>query len=282
MCRLCLVEVSLELLRHASDGACGRMSLRLAVPSFRRRMCSSTSKVKTRAAGPAGEVAVLSMDDGKMNAFSFDMISQIEQALDMSRSAGAVVLTGNERCFSAGFDLAVMGKAPSAESGELLEAGGHMLFKMLSYDRPLFMAAGGHALALGAIVLLSGDVRIGVADSNLPKPIKVGLNEVHIGMPLPRFGVEMARARLAPTHLTRSTTLGEVYDPAGAVAAGYLDALVPAVDLLHHTIDLAAKHAKLGTAFHTTKVFEREPLLEAAKNMLHRDVAAFSATSDSQ
>lgn len=217
------------------------------------------------------------MNDGKMNAFSHEMIGQLTAALDDAKSAGAVVLTGNDRCFSAGFDLSVMSTAPSPEAGELLQAGGRMLFTMLQYKRPLFMAVPGHALALGAIVLFAGDVRIGVSDTDLPKPIKVGLNEVHIGMPLPRFGIEMARARLAPTHLTRATTLGTLYDPAGAVAAGYLDTLVPSATLLDHTIELAAQHAKLGTAFHITKTFERAQLIEACNESIAADVAAFTS-----
>ena len=134
---------------------------------------------------------MLTMDDGKMNAFSHEMISQVKAALKDAGDAGAVVLTGNTRCFSAGFDLSVMGKAPSKEAAELLRAGGDMIEQMLSYKRPLLMAAPGHALALGAIVLLAGDVRIGVADA--PKPAKIGCNEVHINMPMPRFGMELAR-----------------------------------------------------------------------------------------
>ena len=77
-------------------------------------------------------------------------------------------------------------------------------------------------------MLLSCDRRIG-ADG----PAKIGLNEVAIGMALPIFAVELARDRLQPAQLhARPPSAARVYDPAGAVEAGYLDAVVPEFDLL--------------------------------------------------
>ena len=241
-------------------GRLGRPLRAIAARGCSRRLSSdlaSNGLVSIRTAGPKGEVAVISMDDGKMNAFSFEMIRQLEEALgSVEASAGAVVLTGNERCFSAGFDLSVMGKGPSPEGGRLLQAGGDMLTKMLGYKRPLVIASPGHSLALGAIVLFAGDLRIGVSDA--AKPIKVGLNEVHIGMPLPRFGVELGRLRLAPTYRTRALVLGEIYSPMDAVSVGYLDDAVPAATLLEEAIKRASTLAHLGAAFHKTKLIERQ------------------------
>ena len=47
--------------------------------------------------------------------------------------------------------------------------------------------------------------------------------EISIGLAVPPFATEVARARLNPTHFNRATLLAEVFDPEGAVAAGYLD-----------------------------------------------------------
>ena len=65
------------------------------------------------------------------------------------------------------------------------------------------------------------DYRIGVTG-----PFKIGLNEVAIGMPLPIFAMELARARLSKRHLTQAVAQARIYDPAGAVDAGYLDEVV--------------------------------------------------------
>ena len=52
-------------------------------------------------------VATITMDDGKVNVLGPDMQAAINEALDRAEkdSAKAVVLAGNERVFSGGFDL---------------------------------------------------------------------------------------------------------------------------------------------------------------------------------
>ena len=55
-----------------------------------------------------GPIATITMDDGKVNAFSIDMLKAVHSALDRAEQDGAVVvLTGREGYFSAGFDLKV-------------------------------------------------------------------------------------------------------------------------------------------------------------------------------
>src|SRR5690606_18870553 len=94
----------------------------------------------------------------------------------------------------------------------------------------------------GALVLLAADVRVG-ADG----PFKIGLNEVAIGLPLPIYGVELARYRLAPSRFD-AVILGDVVDPAGALAAGYLDEVVPAGDVVAAARRHADRLAALPTA----------------------------------
>lgn len=258
----------------------GPSALRCAAAAARSFCTSSqpTCLVTKAIVGERSNVALLKLDDGKMNAFSFDMLNRVHSALDsVDADCGAVVLTGNGKAFSAGFDLSVMGKGPSQEAGVLLQEGADLLFRLLEYPKPLIMAANGHALALGAIVLLTGDLRIGT--SNTPK-CKVGTNEVHIGMPLPRFGIELAKARLHPSHLTRAATLGFIYDPEGAVEAGYLDLLAAPGVLEATAIAHASKLAHLGAqgdkgAFHLTKLFEREDLIARCNSALKADVVLF-------
>lgn len=98
------------------------------------------------------------------------------------------------------------------------------------------IACTGHAMAAGALMLSAADYRLG-----LRGPFKIGLNEVSIGMPVPIVGVEMARQRLTPRYLHRATVLAEVFDPEGAVEAGYLDRVVPE-DQLKGAIQDTAQH----------------------------------------
>ena len=56
-----------------------------------------------------GDVAILTMDDGKANAVSHEMLDALNAAFDEAeQNSGAIVLTGRPGKFCSGFDLKVM------------------------------------------------------------------------------------------------------------------------------------------------------------------------------
>lgn len=168
-----------------------------------------------------GSAAIVRMDDGKANALSTPMIDRLLEALARAeKEAGAMVLAGRPDRFCAGFDLRVMMSGPDAAEALLLR-GSELLMKLYAAKIPLVIACTGHALAGGALVLLTGDVRIGAEGA-----YRIGLNEVEIGLPVPVLAMELARDRLLPTELTRATLLARIYDPTEAAEAGYLDRTV--------------------------------------------------------
>lgn len=188
---------------------------------------------------------LIQMDDGKANALGFEMLAQLGKALDQAEEAGkVVVICGRPGKFSAGFDLSVMGKGGD-DMVAMLRTGANLSRRMLDFPTPVILAVSGHALAMGALMLLSADYRIGVHGT-----FKIGLNEVAIGMTMPYFAVELARARLAKTHLTTSVALARVYDAPGAVEAGYLDEVVSEEDLLTRAIAMAEQLAGLDMEAH--------------------------------
>ncbi len=199
-------------------------------------------------------VAVLRFDDGKANVLSYASIDALSAALDRAEAeARAVCIVGREGRMCAGFDLSVMTAGADA-ARSLVERGGDLLLRIYQHPQPVVAAVTGHALAAGALLVLACDVRIG-ADV----PAKIGLNETSIGMPLPLFALALAEDRLAPTELTRATLGAEVYDPAGAVAAGYLDRVVAADVVVDEAI---AEARRLGAyrpeAYAQTKEVLRE------------------------
>lgn len=188
---------------------------------------------------------LVTMDDGKANALSFDMLAQLNAALDAAEQSGKVVIIcGRPGKFSAGFDLSIMGQGGDAML-DLLREGAGLSRRLLNFPAPVILAVSGHALAMGALLLLSADYRIGVRGN-----YKIGLNEVAIGMTLPYFGVELARARLASAHLDKAVGLAQIYAADGAVAAGYLDEAVEEGDLLSRAVDAAEQLAGLNMEAH--------------------------------
>lgn len=187
-----------------------------------------------------GRVAVLTMDDGKANALSPDLVAALGEAFDRAEAeAGAVVLAGRPGRFCAGFDLSVMRQGGDATRG-LVGAGADLFVRMWTSPLPVVAACTGSAVAAGALLLLSSDVRIG-ADVEA----RIGLNEVAIGLGLPVFAVELARARLDPRHLTAATVLARLTGAAEAVEVGYLDRVVAADDVVGEAVAEAERLAEL-------------------------------------
>lgn len=185
-------------------------------------------------------VAVVFIDDGKANALSYEVIDGVLGALERAgREAGAVVLCGREGRFSAGFDLREMTGGMS-RARALLGRGADLLLGLYLAPLPVVVACTGHALAGGALTLLTGDVRVGARGA-----FRIGLNEVQIGMPLPVLAVELARDRLARGEFLRATLFATLYGPDEAVAAGYLDEVVDAGAVLDVAIAHAARLAGL-------------------------------------
>lgn len=168
------------------------------------------------------DVALITLDDGKANALGFEMFALLDDALDQAVSqAQATVLLGRPGVLSGGFDLNVIRSGDPVEIEKLVRCGVRMLMKLFGHEQPLVVGTAGHAVALGAFLLLSADYRIGV-DGNF----KIGLNETAIGLTLPAFGVELARARLSPLYLSRSAIVAELFEPKKAIEAGFLDQVV--------------------------------------------------------
>jgi enoyl-CoA hydratase len=217
-----------------------------------------------------GTTALVTMDDGKANALSYAMIDALLEALGRAeREAAALVLAGRPEKFCAGFDLKVMMSGPDA-ARQLLRRGADLLMRLYATPLPLVIACTGHAIAGGALVVLTGDVRLGAAGA-----FRLGLNEVSIGLPVPLLAMELARDRLTPTALPRATLGAQLYGPDEAVAAGYLDAAVPAAELAARA---AAEAARLGAlsrmAYRATKQRLRGATIARITSGLDADMAS--------
>jgi enoyl-CoA hydratase len=219
-------------------------------------------------------VATITMDDGKVNVMSVAMLSALNAALDKAASDRAVVvLTGRPGTFSAGFDLKTL-TAGGPDAQKMVTMGFELAHRMLSFPTPVIVACNGHAIAMGVFLVLAADYRIG-ADG----PFKIGANEVAIGITMPHFGIEICRQRLAPAHLNRAVIFSEMYSPADAVPAGFLDKVVPAAELQNEAQKLAASLTKLNMDVHaSSKLRLRDQTLKAIRAAIDADGGLLSST----
>jgi len=218
-------------------------------------------------------IAALTMDDGKANVMSVAMLQALNAAFDRAQADQAVVvLAGRERVFSGGFDLAVFSRGAD-ELVAMLEAGARLTERLLSFPRPIVTACTGHAIAMGAFLLLSTDMRIGVDHG-----ARFQLNEVQVGLTMPRFAIEVCRQRLSPVCLSQAVATAVTYSPQQAVAAGFLDEVVPVEALTDAVRARAEGLAKLHTAaFAATKLRLRRQALAALRAAIDEDVAEWAA-----
>ena len=194
------------------------------------------STTATVTATTDGAVHVIRLDDGKANVVRHDVLQAIHAELDRIEedpSVHAVVIAGRAGQFSGGFDLKEFAKGPEA-TRNLVIAGGALCNRLFVFPKVTVTAVTGNAIAAGAILTMACDWNVGATGA-----FKMGLPETAIGMALPIFAHELARVRLLPPYLTRATILGELFDPATSLAAGYLDQIAAPDD----TVDSAIARA---------------------------------------
>ena len=220
----------------------------------------------------ADGVATITLDDGRANALSPAMQEALNAALDRAATDdAAIVLAGREGRFSAGFDLAVMNEGGQAVA-DMVIGGFDLSLRLLEWPRPVVAACTGHAMAMGAFLLLSCDERIGAEG-----PFKLAANEVAIGLTMPHTAVALMRMRLTPPVFQRSAILSHTFDPPGAVTAGYLDVLTAPDQVVAEATGRATTLLDLDERAHRgTKLRVREPGLEAMRAARQLDLNEFS------
>ena len=149
----------------------------------------------------------------------------------------------------------------------MLRSGAEFALRLLEYPWPVIVASNGHALPMGAFMMLTSDIRLGVDG-----PFRIGLNEVLIGLTIPHFAIEIARHRLTPPYFNRIVT-GELLSPAEALTAGYLDRLTSAEKLLPSAGQIADSYVNVDlTHFAATKKRVRSQAIAAVRAAIDSEI----------
>ena len=207
-------------------------------------------------------IAVVTMDDGKVNALGPDMLAEINKALDQAEAddADAVVIAGNNRVFSAGFQLKVFQSGDAQASIDMLKGGFELSHRLLSFRKPVVAAITGHAIAMGSFLACSTDHRIAAPGYNFQA------NEVAIGMVLPYPALEVMKLRLTRSAYQQAVGLARTFFGDTALAGGWVDEIVMPEVVLERACEAArgftALHAK---AHYASKMRARQEALDAIR-----------------
>jgi enoyl-CoA hydratase len=221
-------------------------------------------------------IAIIRMDDGKVNALSPDLIQNLAAAFDRAREhSRAIALFGRPDRFCAGFDLRVM-MSGLDELRALVGEGCELLMRIYEHPLPVVVGCTGHALAAGILLVATGDVRIGVRGD-----FKLGLNELTKSMPVPVFAQELARDRLDPRELVAATLGATIYKPEDALRVGWLDQLVDASELEQRVLEAARRMARhSGSSFAVTKRTLRHRTIDYVRHTLQANLQEFAIQSN--
>jgi enoyl-CoA hydratase len=219
------------------------------------------------------------MDDGKVNVMSAAMLRDLRAAFDEAEKAAAIAVlrSGRPRIFSAGFDLKVFAANDPKSSLEMVKAGAELALHLMPFPMPVIGVMEGHAFPMGTFLLLACDVRLGTQGKH-----RMGFNEVAIGIAPPGFAIELARSRIHPAWLSRTVTLGEMFEPDDAVAAGFLDYAVSADEVDASLEEILKSLRSLHMPSHAlAKKRLRRPAIEAMRASIDSELtlAAYEANS---
>ncbi|MBW0012992.1 crotonase/enoyl-CoA hydratase family protein [Mycobacterium sp.] len=211
-------------------------------------------------------IAVVRMDDGKVNALGPTMQQALNEAIDQADrdDVGALVITGNERVFSGGFDLKILTSGLSSGDAQpaidMLRGGFELAYRLLSHPRPVVMACTGHAIAMGAFLLSSGDHRVAAHAYNIQA------NEVAIGMTIPYAALEIMKLRLTQSAYQQAAGLAKTFFGETALAAGFVDEIVLPEMVVTRAEEAAREFANLHRHAHAaTKLRARADALAAIR-----------------
>ena len=217
----------------------------------------------------SGPVSTIVMDDGKANVMSLAMLKALHAAFDQAEKDNTVaILKARGKHFSGGFDLNVFTNGNAEEQYLMVKAGAELALRILSFPTPVVTACQGNAFPMGAFLIMSADHRI-AAEGNY----RIGMNEVAIGLTVPRFAIEIARQRLTPAYFSRVVMTAEMFAPLEAVTAGFFDRVVPLSELERAAEEAAHALSALNmTAHAATKARARGAVISMIRGMIDEDI----------
>ena len=192
------------------------------------------------------DISIIKLDDGKANAFSYDMLSQVNELLKkVPRDSGALVITGREGLFSGGFDLKTLATGDMEKITKMVLLGYRLLLELFSFDRPIVAAVSGHSIALGLFVTCSADYRIAIDGKYVCQA-----NEVRNNMDIPTQIMEIIRARVNKKYFYSAVYHSDAYSVQDSIEVGYIDEVVSEDQFMKRVMEKAKELATLPHPFY--------------------------------
>ena len=194
------------------------------------------------------DVSIIKLDDGKANAFSYEMLTKVNELLgQVPKDSGALVITGRDGLFSGGFDLKTIATGDMEKITKMVHLGYRLLEDLYSFDRPVIAAVSGHSIALGLFVVCSADYRIAIDGEYICQA-----NEVRNNMDIPTPIMEILKARVNKNYFYPAVYHSDAYSVQDSIAVGFIDEVVTETEFMSRVMEKAKELASLPHPFYAS------------------------------
>jgi len=212
------------------------------------------------------QIALVRMDDGKVNAIESAWCAELGAALDRieaDRNAKALLLFGRAGCFCAGLDRKLLPTLAPAELRTATQAFVATMERLFLFPKPVLAASAGHALAAGLMLYLASDLRLALDDADS----RYGLPEVSQGIPLIGPTAAICAAAILPARHAELLLHARRLKAREAFEWGIVHELAPSREALEaRAFERARELRELDLTAHlVTKRALRIPLLDTAR-----------------
>jgi enoyl-CoA hydratase len=204
-------------------------------------------------------ILTLRLAHGKASALDVELLDTLLRELDgVAEDARALILTGTGSIFSAGVDLFRLTEGGAGYVRQFLPLLSRVVRTLFAFRRPVVVAANGHAIAGGCVLVLAADVRLMAAGAG-----RIGLPELLVGVPFPAAALEVVRFAVPRDKVQSLVYTGRTLPPQEALAAGLVDEVVAPDALLTRAQELALQLAMIPPSVYSlTKQSLRAEALE--------------------
>ena len=187
-----------------------------------------------------GRVGVITLNRPKqMNALNAQVMQELAKALyafDADDGVGCIIITGNEKAFAAGADIAAMkdySYMDAYRANYITRDWEHLR----SIRKPVIAAVAGYALGGGCELTMMCDLAIAAENARFGQP------EINLGI-MPGSGGTQRLPRFTSKALAMDLCLtGRVLDAAAALRAGLVSRVVPVEKLMEEAMAVAERIA---------------------------------------
>jgi Delta3-Delta2-enoyl-CoA isomerase len=208
-----------------------------------------------------GSIARVIIARGKVNALNEKVVDEMAgafKALAGDPGVRAVILTGQGKFFTFGFDIPEFLGYPREDFLRYLTKFTDLYTYLFLYPKPVIAALNGHTIAGGCMLSIACDYRIMV-----PGKARISLNEINFGSSLFAGSVEMMKFWVGNREAERLILGGAMYSAEEALRLGLIDEIVPEDQIADAAKRVAGQYgSKDPAAFGSIKKLSRQTVGE--------------------